>query len=312
LQAASRKPQAASRKPQAASRKPQAASRKPQAASRKPSRVERSSPHGHVRPFDRLRFIFPIFVSSRHACGCSSPLADVGPWQSTSIIRRERAHILTLAPLWRGNCRLQDRLAANLVPNHPEEYFMCSIRTFFYRAILMILALQAALFVSVAMADERDDGVEKTLYECKRDGGTIVIVPDLCPPNTTEVGAFQAMIYPGGMYKRIPDNHAPSAAPQAQATTQESGSSPKAPASTPLQKGGGGILYILGLLVFILGFIGILIAAFRTSILWGLCCLLLWPASLFYVILHWEDAKSTFFLCLIGFGITILGASVFG
>lgn len=42
------------------------------------------------------------------------------------------------------------------------------------------------------------------------------------------------------------------------------------------------VLVYLGLLVFIIGGIGTLIAAFKTSILWGLGCLLIAPVSLLF------------------------------
>ena len=53
------------------------------------------------------------------------------------------------------------------------------------------------------------------------------------------------------------------------------------------------ILY-LGLAVFFIGGIGFLIAAFRTSILWGLAVLLISPVAIVYLIVHWQDAKGPF------------------
>ncbi|MDO6562131.1 excalibur calcium-binding domain-containing protein [Amphritea sp. 1_MG-2023] len=57
----------------------------------------------------------------------------------------------------------------------------------------------------------------------------------------------------------------------------------------------------LGLLILIIGAIGLIIAAFRTSILWGLAVLFLWPFSIFYVIFHWQEAKGAFKLQVFGF-----------
>ena len=53
------------------------------------------------------------------------------------------------------------------------------------------------------------------------------------------------------------------------------------------------ILY-LGLAVFFIGGIGFLIAAFRTSILWGLAVLFIAPVAIVYLIVHWQDAKGPF------------------
>lgn len=69
------------------------------------------------------------------------------------------------------------------------------------------------------------------------------------------------------------------------------------------------LLYV-GLGIFIIGGVGTLIAAFKTSILWGIGCLLIAPVSLLFLIMHWDNAKNPFFLQLIGFGITFFGSSV--
>lgn len=67
------------------------------------------------------------------------------------------------------------------------------------------------------------------------------------------------------------------------------------------------ILIYLGLAIFIIGGIGFLIVAFRTSILWGLGCLLFYPISLVFLVLNWNEAKNPFFLQLVGLGIALLG-----
>lgn len=64
----------------------------------------------------------------------------------------------------------------------------------------------------------------------------------------------------------------------------------------------------LGLFVFIIGGIGTLIAAFKTSILWGLGCLLIAPVSLLFLVTNWSVAKNPFFLQLVGVGIMLLGS----
>ena len=63
------------------------------------------------------------------------------------------------------------------------------------------------------------------------------------------------------------------------------------------------ILAFVGIAVLIIGGLGGLIAAFKTSVLWGLGCLMVPPVSLIYLILHWPDAKNPFLLQLVGLGI---------
>ena len=69
-------------------------------------------------------------------------------------------------------------------------------------------------------------------------------------------------------------------------------------------------LYLTGAVMMLIGIIRMLIAAFRTSILWGLGCLFLPLCMLIYLITHWEDAKSGFFLKLKGAFVCILGLVV--
>lgn len=68
------------------------------------------------------------------------------------------------------------------------------------------------------------------------------------------------------------------------------------------------MLAFIGFLIVVIGSIGFLIAAFRTSILWGLGCLLISPVSLVYLILHWSDAKNPFLLQLAGLAIVFFAA----
>ena len=68
------------------------------------------------------------------------------------------------------------------------------------------------------------------------------------------------------------------------------------------------IMY-LGIVLVVIGGIGTLIAAFKTSILWGIGCLLLAPVSLIFLILHWDVAKNPFFLQLVGLALAFVGSS---
>lgn len=59
--------------------------------------------------------------------------------------------------------------------------------------------------------------------------------------------------------------------------------------------------------MLVIGGIGTLIAAFSTSVWWGLGCLLLSPVSLVFLILHWDVAKNPFFLQVAGLVLMLLG-----
>ena len=66
------------------------------------------------------------------------------------------------------------------------------------------------------------------------------------------------------------------------------------------------IMALIGVLVILIGGIGFLIAAFRTSIIWGLACLIISPVSIIYLILYWPEAKNPFFIQLAGLAILLV------
>src|SRR6516164_6290437 len=68
-----------------------------------------------------------------------------------------------------------------------------------------------------------------------------------------------------------------------------------------------GVIFFAGFVMALIGAVRFLISAFRTSILWGLGCLFLPFCTLIYLIVHWEDAKSGFFLYLKGVFVGVLG-----
>jgi hypothetical protein len=72
------------------------------------------------------------------------------------------------------------------------------------------------------------------------------------------------------------------------------------------------IVFYVGLGIFVIGGIGLLIAAFRTSILWGLAVLFIAPVAIIYLILHWQDAKSPFKTQVFGFLIMAVFAYMSG
>jgi hypothetical protein len=66
-------------------------------------------------------------------------------------------------------------------------------------------------------------------------------------------------------------------------------------------------IVLAGFVMMLFGGVRVLISAFRQSILWGLGCLFVPFCKLIYLIVHWEDAKSGFFLYLKGVSVVILG-----
>lgn len=66
-------------------------------------------------------------------------------------------------------------------------------------------------------------------------------------------------------------------------------------------------LIVLGLLLFVFGGLWFLVAAFRESIWWGLACLLIPIVQLFFLIVHWPEAKKPFLLQLAAFAVFIVG-----
>lgn len=68
------------------------------------------------------------------------------------------------------------------------------------------------------------------------------------------------------------------------------------------------IVQFVGIGIFILGGIFFLIEAFRTSLLWGFGCLFITPVTIFYLILHWNNAKKAFSIQAVGTIILLAGA----
>jgi hypothetical protein len=62
----------------------------------------------------------------------------------------------------------------------------------------------------------------------------------------------------------------------------------------------GGLLAAVGFIVSLIYGIRILIAAFKTSIIWGLGSLLVPFVILIYVIMHWSDVGKLFLYSLAG------------
>ena len=72
----------------------------------------------------------------------------------------------------------------------------------------------------------------------------------------------------------------------------------------------GTTLMILGGIVGVVGGIWLLVEAFKTSVWWGLGCLLIQFVSLIFVIVHFDVAKKPFFISLAGTAIMIVGIMI--
>ncbi len=67
------------------------------------------------------------------------------------------------------------------------------------------------------------------------------------------------------------------------------------------------VLIILGWLIASIGGIWLLIRAFKVSVLWGLACIFIPFAYLFWLIQHWESGKHPFFVQILGIVLFFLG-----
>ena len=73
-----------------------------------------------------------------------------------------------------------------------------------------------------------------------------------------------------------------------------------------------GILVLIGLIVSLVGFIWVVVVAFKTSVLWGIGSLIIPFVALIFAIMHWNIAKKPFFIWLGGLVLMIIGAMMGG
>ena len=74
----------------------------------------------------------------------------------------------------------------------------------------------------------------------------------------------------------------------------------------------GRVLLIVGWIIAVIGGIRLIIAAFRTNILWGFGCFFIFPIMYFYTLLNWSAAKGPFLNNLAGIVLMIVGISMAG
>jgi len=67
------------------------------------------------------------------------------------------------------------------------------------------------------------------------------------------------------------------------------------------------LLLVVGYGIVVAGNIWFLVVAFQDDVIQGLLCLLIPCYSLFYLITHFEEEKTPFFVSLIGTGIVLAG-----
>jgi hypothetical protein len=73
----------------------------------------------------------------------------------------------------------------------------------------------------------------------------------------------------------------------------------------------GGVLTVIGTGASAAGFIWLLVKAFQESVGWGVACLLLPFVSIFFVFMHWPEAKRPFMVSMAGLGLQLIGMSIF-
>lgn len=66
-------------------------------------------------------------------------------------------------------------------------------------------------------------------------------------------------------------------------------------------------LSVIGYIVMLVGFIWIVVTAFKTSIGWGLASLLIPIVALVFVAMNWAVAKKPFLIWLAGLALAIIG-----
>lgn len=74
----------------------------------------------------------------------------------------------------------------------------------------------------------------------------------------------------------------------------------------------GFLLFGAGILLSIVTGIWLLVLAFQESPLWGVLCLLLNPAMLVFVIMHWQETKKPFLWSLLAIPLMLGGGALTG
>ena len=70
------------------------------------------------------------------------------------------------------------------------------------------------------------------------------------------------------------------------------------------------ILISFGICIAFIGSVMLLIQTFKKSLIWGLGCLLFWPAVLIFTIIYWKVAKKPFLIHIAGMILIVWGKSL--
>ena len=68
-------------------------------------------------------------------------------------------------------------------------------------------------------------------------------------------------------------------------------------------------LAVIGLGLIVIGGIWTIVAAFKTSIGWGIGCLVIPPVSLVFLFKYWDESKTPFFVQLAGIVLLVVGSA---
>ncbi len=68
------------------------------------------------------------------------------------------------------------------------------------------------------------------------------------------------------------------------------------------------IMILMGVCFLLIGGLLFLVVAFRESIWWGLACIFIPVVQLFFLIVHWQNARKPFFIQLLGLALIIAAA----
>ena len=72
----------------------------------------------------------------------------------------------------------------------------------------------------------------------------------------------------------------------------------------------GTVLLVIGIIGIVVGGIGMLLAGFRESAIWGIAMMVVPLVSLIFVVSHWEDAKKPFLIQVVGWMLAVVGAGL--
>ena len=67
-------------------------------------------------------------------------------------------------------------------------------------------------------------------------------------------------------------------------------------------------LAVIGLALIVIGGIWMIVVAFKTSIGWGIGCLVIPPVSLVFLFKYWDESKTPFFMQLAGIALLVVGS----